>query len=166
MKDKVNFEMIYNKYNKRIFNFLYHFTGNRWDAEDLLQDVWLAFIKNMNNFRGDSTVFTYLTRIAINKALKWHKKRKLKEKVLSLLKINEPENPEDIAIKNDLNALIKKAINELPPVQKAVVILRINDEMNFKDIGKILNISEGSARTSYFYAIQKLKEKFNSEEGK
>jgi len=141
-------------------------TGHIQDAEDLLQDVWLAFIKNMNNFRGDSTVFTYLTRIAINKALKWHKKRKLKEKVLSLLKINEPENPEDIAIKNDLNALIKKAINELPPVQKAVVILRINDEMNFKDIGKILNISEGSARTSYFYAIQKLKEKFNSEEGK
>ncbi len=165
-KDMKAFEMIVDKYSKRLFNTIYRFTHNYEDTEDIMQEVWLKFYKSINSFKAQSTIYTYLYRIAINLSINWLRKKKLQEKFKRLLSftLSSASDPIENVILNEEIEILKAGIEQLPARQRWIFILRQEEKLNFKQIAEILGIKENNAKVSYHYALKNLK-KFLQKEG-
>ncbi len=155
------FEMIVDNYSKRLFTTIYRFTHNYEDTEDIIQEVWIKFYKNISKFRFQSSLYTFLYRIAVNASIKWLKKRERIEKLRQLIPFNKllytPDNAMEEVIRDEEIKKLKQGIDTLPKKQKAVFILRNQDKMSFKEIAQTLGINENSAKVTYHYAIKRLK---------
>lgn len=131
-----------------------------------MQDTFYSAIKSINNFREDSSIFSWLCEIAKNKWKNYiRKKSKIKliefnDKIESWLIDN---NIEDEFLKKDDKLRLRHEIEKLDEISKEVVYLRINGDLQFKEIGKILNRSEAWARITFYRSKLKLKEVLNNE---
>lgn len=159
-------EEIYIKYSKPIYKYLYSLTQNHELSEELMQETFCSAIKGLNNFRGDCSIYSWLCEIAKNK---W-KNYTNKNGKIQILQFDD--NVEKWLIKDDLEELIltkseemelHNEIHKLDRITKEVVYLRINGELPFKEIGMILNRSEVWARTTFYRAKIKLKERLEYE---
>jgi len=164
-KDPESVKKIIHLYNKQLMALIYRFTNNLHDSEDIIQEVWINFFYSLSSFKAQSTLYTYLYRIAINESLSWLRKNKIKK----LFSKNIPEivdrtTPEDIYIQNEKWESINRAIQQLPARQKQVFILRIQTDLPFKKIAAILNIKESNAKTHYFYSLKNIR-KYIKKEG-
>lgn len=157
------FDALVRRYLDSTYRFFLRLTKNDMEAEDLTQDVFLKMHKGLQRFRFDADFKTYLFRVNANAANSYLRKKRLRQMV-NLESIPEPagdgENP-------DLdNAWIQtqlwKSVARLPKQQRIVVIMRIAHELPYKDIAKILNISESSAKVNYHHAVQRLRKELPS----
>ena len=159
-------EEIYIKYSKKVYKYLYTLTQDHELSEELMQDTFYSAIKSINNFREDSSIFSWLCEIAKNKWKNYiRKKSKIKliefnDKIESWLFDN---NIEDEFLKKDDKLRLRHEIEKLDEISKEVVYLRINGDLQFKEIGKILNRSEAWARITFYRSKLKLKEVLNNE---
>lgn len=158
-------EEIYKKYSIRVYRYLYSLTQNHELSEELMQETFCSAIKGINNFRGECSIFSWLCGIAKNK---W-KNYQIKNNKVQLIEfddciehyiINDIE--EQIQTKSEIEKL-KKEIHKLSETSKTVIYLRINGDLSFKEIGKILNKSEIWARITFYRAKNKLKERLKYE---
>lgn len=158
-------EEIYKKYSIRVYRYLYSLTQNHELSEELMQETFCSAIKGINNFRGECSIFSWLCGIAKNK---W-KNYQIKNNKVQLIEfddciehyiINDIE--EQIQTKSEIEKL-KKEIHKLSEISKTVIYLRINGDLSFKEIGKILNKSEIWARITFYRAKNKLKERLKYE---
>lgn len=156
---------IYKEYSKYIFNYLSSFTSADI-AEELMQETFYSAMKNIHKFKNNSSLKTWLYKIAKNKLIDYYNKtNKIKEITLdnvneSLLLSNSFE--EDCIDRDELINVYKK-IHKLDEKSKEVVLLRIKCEFNFKEIGRIMGKSEEWARTTFYRAKIKLKEDLENE---
>ncbi len=133
--DVLCFEELVRRNQARILRLALHITGNQEDAEDAMQETFIQAYRHINQFRGDSLFFTWLTRIAVNEALM--KLRKRQPHQLSLdespdtmedLMPREVEawepTPEQRYAQTELREIISKAIGELGPAYRVVFLLR------------------------------------------
>lgn len=158
-------EEIYNEYSKLIYNYLLSITNNIEVAEELVQETFYSAVKNINSFRGESSVKTWLYTIAKNKYIDYCKKsKKLKE-----LKIDDCkeslllDDSFDEYYANKENLLnVCKEIHKLDEKSKEVVYLRIGINFSFKEIGNIIGKSEEYSRTIFYRAKNKLKEELKN----
>lgn len=159
-------EEIYIKYSKKVYKYLYTLTQDHELSEELMQDTFYSALKSINNFREDSSIFSWLCEIAKNKWKNYiRKKSKIKliefnDKIESWLIDN---NIEDEFLKKDNKLRLRHEIEKLDEISKEVVYLRINGDLQFKEIGKILNKSEAWARITFYRSKLKLKEVLNNE---
>lgn len=159
-------EEIYKEYSKYVFNYLLSFTNNVEIAEELMQETFYSAIKNIHKFRNDSSLKTWLYKIAKNKWIDYCKAtKKIKETDIDcisekFLMINSFE--EDYASREELLEVYKK-IHNLDEKTKEVVYLRIKCEFNFKEIGNIMGKTEEWARIKFYRAKIKLKEELENE---
>jgi RNA polymerase sigma-70 factor (ECF subfamily) len=134
--------------------------GKTPEAEDVGQEVFIRFYNSLNNFRGDSAVGTYLTRIAINLSLNELKRRKRR----SLFLMYNDDNEKDIADtnrKNEYNEnekIVQIAIQKLPAKQRSVVVLRLIDGYSTRETAEILNLPIGTVLSRLSRAQEKLKD--------
>lgn len=130
------------------------------DADDVLQNTFIKVWNNLDDFRGNSRLSTWLYRIAINEALDFLRKQKIRTSLSS---------DADMSVANKLladeyfdgdriQAELQAAIASLPDVQRTVFNLRYFDEMKYSDISKILDTSEGALKASYHLAVKKISE--------
>ncbi len=155
-KNPESIKMVISKYNKKLFSIAYRFTNNADDAEDILQVVWMKFFNSINKFKSKSSLYTYLYRITTNESLMWLRKNKIKNFILPFKEKAYNITPESEYLKKETAQCINSAIDKLPSKQKKIFILR-KENIPFKEIAEMLNIQENNAKTTFFYALKKVK---------
>ena len=145
------------------YQFFLKFTKDPMDAEDLAQDVFIKLFKSLHNFRFEAAFTSYLYRIQLNAANSFIRKARW-TKYLHLDQTAETgsydQNLEQLWSKKEIWNLVAT----LPKTQRMVVIMRIAQDLPYKDISGILGISEGSAKVNYHHGINQLKKRFKDNE--
>lgn len=142
-----------------IANVVIGMLGNRPEAEDVAQDVFIRFFYNIEKFREESSAKTYLTRIAINLSLNELKKRKVLQQRMEIkddLKRYEGknvQNPDNF----DLRDIIEAELQKLEKGQRSVFVLRMIEGFSTKETAKILNIPQGTVLSRLHRAVETLK---------
>ncbi|MBX9577124.1 MAG: sigma-70 family RNA polymerase sigma factor [Chthoniobacterales bacterium] len=167
--DSSAFDDLIRKYHGRLYGLIYHMTSNHEDTNDLLQDVFSKTFQVIATFKGESSFYTWIHRIAVNMTLNFLKKRNRRQHS-SLDNTEEHlENDPDFlaeANKKDPRHLInmqefqKKltvAMDQLSGQHRAVVTLFDIQGISQSEIAKILKTTEGTVRSRLFYAHQQLK---------
>lgn len=159
-------EEIYKEYAKRIYTYLLSLAKDEYIAEELLQETFYSAIKNINKFRNESSIKTWLFTIAKNKWIDYCKKNKklletpIYEKEQDILYSTSFE--EDFLNKNELLDVCKQ-IHKLDEKSKEVVYLRLFTNFSFKEIANIIGKTEENTRIIFFRAKNKLKGDINHE---
>lgn len=170
----MNFDQLLDKYQKPIFNLIFRMVGNMDDASDITQETFLSVYKSMHNFRGQSSEYTWIYRIAVNKCKDRFKEsdRRTSRESFSLDEVSEDReyrlssqernnlgHPEKTIEQKELKKQIEKAIDRLPSDYKIVVVLRDLQGLSYQQIADTLNISTDVVRTRIARARGMLREK-------
>jgi RNA polymerase sigma-70 factor, ECF subfamily len=154
------FREIIVKYESQIASVVFGMVGKTPEAEDIGQETFIRFYKNLKNFRGDSGVGTYLMRIAINLSLNEIKRRK-RRNILFMPNDNEnmeiADNSNNSENKED-KELINKAIQNLTPKFRSVIVLRLIEGYSTQETANLLKIPIGTVLSRLTRAQKKLKE--------
>ena len=160
-------EEIYKEYSKIVYNYLLSLTCNSELAEELMQETFYNAVKNINKFRNESSIKTWLCKIAKNKWIDYlksydtSKNLPIDEIEEKFLLVNSFE--EDFSNKETVIDLYQK-IHRLDGKTREVIYLRIRADLSFKEIGLIMGESENWARVTFYRAKVKLKEDFDNEQ--
>ncbi len=155
------FKGIVDAYTERLYWHVRRFLCSHDDTNDLLQDIFIKIWSALPSFRGASTLYTWIYRIATNEVLNHLRKQRFK----SLISMDftssamERKIDEDSYFNGDeLQRELHKAIQRLPEKQRIVFNLRYFDEMKYSDIAEITGTSEGALKASYHHAYNKIKD--------
>ncbi len=170
------FNVIVEKYGNRMLNSIYSIVKDEEAAQDILQETFIKIYKNLDRFKGKSSLYTWMTRIAINNSLNYLKKAKKKqskEVIASQSKDEEKEqaslenllmkdeaSPEKLMLKDEEQEMLRQVIDELPAIHKIVLRLRYFENFSIKEIAKSIGKPEGTIRSRLFYAREELKKNF------
>lgn len=157
------FEKLFKRYEKPLFSFILRFVGNRENAEDLLQQTWLKVLKGLPKYEERGKFSSWLFGIANNCCIDCVRKKSVTkqdnfinpEKLNSLSSIDS--NPDEMFVQNEQKVWLEKALTQLPPEQKQVVLLRLYGEMPFKEIARVLNSPLNTVLGRMHYAVQNLR---------
>jgi RNA polymerase sigma-70 factor, ECF subfamily len=155
-----DFNKLYEMYSKQIYKYLLYLTGDSNSAEELLQETFYQAFKSIYRFKGNSKVSTWLYQIAKHVYFK-HVKKQSRERPGYLEEGGEIADyltPEKISVEKERSSELIRSIHKLKEPYKEVITLRTYSELSFKDIGEILEQSEGWARTTYYRGKLQLKE--------
>jgi len=156
--DMEAFEELIRRYQKPIYSLAKRFVKNHYDADDLAQRVFLNAFRKIKDFRGESSLKTWLYSIAINLCrshLRAQGKVIMKE-AGSVLLYQESTTLQHL-IDQEARQSLEEAIEKLPEKQRLTLILRVYQELPFKEIGEIMSCSEGAAKVNFHHAINNLK---------
>jgi len=166
--DVVAFDELVDRYYGKIYGLIYNMTSNREDAEDLVQEVFVKAFTSLPRFRGKSSFYTWIYRIAINKTINYRKKRNAK-RTFSLdqfdQEIKMDELYHDLTSKGsplrnlnltELQKRLNKALQGLSEKHRAVVILHDMQGIPHETIAKMVGTSVGTVRSRLFYARQQM----------
>ncbi|MDR2470050.1 MAG: sigma-70 family RNA polymerase sigma factor [Tannerella sp.] len=129
------------------------------DANDVLQNTFLKAWTNLAYFRGESKIFTWMSRIAINENITFLNKQRAMNRIsiddtdvflLERLKADEYFDGDALQLK------LQEAILKLPEKQRLVFTMRYFDEMKYEDMSSVLGTSVGALKASYFHAVKKV----------
>ena len=162
-------EEIYKDNFDTVFKYLFCLTRDVNTSEELTQETFYRALKNINKFKGESKLSTWLCQIAKNLWYDELKKRKSKEVSLeenfNLVEVTSSnENVEDEVVSKDSKIKLFEKLQKLDSTTREVIYLRISGDLSFKEIGTILNKTENWARVTYYRGKQKLKEVEQNEE--
>jgi RNA polymerase sigma-70 factor (ECF subfamily) len=155
--DTAAFDEIMVRYERQIYRICYRFVENREDAMDLAQDVFIKAFEHLATFRRESSLKTWLYRIAMNHCIN-HVKKHSQEFVevtehIGSVHASVHAQLEDREQREHFRRLVKL----LPPKQKAILELRINEHLSYEEIAKISGRSILTIKASVFFALEKLR---------
>lgn len=153
------FDVLVIRHQRAVYRLCYRFVGNHEDAADLAQDVFLRAYRGLRNFRGSSTLATWLYRIAVNVSLN---RVSVKTPPTQSIDINGPmlARPDDLTtalVREESAARVRSAIARLPNKQRATVILRVYHDLSHQEIASVLGTSVGAVKANFFHALTNLK---------
>jgi len=169
--DKTVIQFLVSKYHKQVIKTAFHLLQNMDDAEDLAQDVCVEIIESAGSFKGTSSLSTWIYRLTVNKSLNFIRKTKRKQLVKQFesffykgdgptgLKVAEPSEYDKTFENNERRQILEKAINSLPENQKTAFILSKYEELSYKEITEIMNLSLASVESLLQRAKQNLQKK-------
>ena len=161
--DPVQFKSLYEKYFKRIFLFVYHRVEDRDITADLTSQIFLKAMQRLHQFNFRGLPFSsWLYRIAINECTDYFRKNK-RSKVVYVEEVTFqhlfdemfPEDPQD-----QLEKKLHLVLQELKPIELQIIELRYFEEMPFKMVAEVLNISEVNAKVRTYRTLDKMKRIF------
>ena len=166
--DVAAYSTLMRRHQGKIYGLVYNMTGNQQDAEDLVQDVFLKGYKVLKRFKGKSSFYTWIYRIAINRTINFLKKRRNRS-ALSLhdmdgaveadpayIELSSRESPFRDASLSELQEKLNAALQTLSEKHRAVVVLHDIQGVPHDEIGRMLGCSSGTVRSRLFYARQQL----------
>lgn len=165
--DESAFNLLFEKYKRKIYLIAYRLLGNHEDANDITQETLIKIYKELINFRNESSLYTWIYRITINLSLNLLKKKKLRsffdfEEVDEWLFKDDRQSPELSFRENELSNKIQEALKKLPEKQRTVFTLRYYDELSYEEISEILGTSVGALKANYFHAVNKLQKELKN----
>ena len=135
--------------------------GHTTEAEDVGQETFVRFYQSLHRFRGESSIGTYLTRIAINQSLNEIRKRKRNRNLFFSKSENAIENVADahnLKDQKETKKLVQLGLQKLPPKFRSVIVLRLIDGYSTEETAKILKLPVGTVLSRLARAQMKLKE--------
>lgn len=162
------YDELVRRYQERIYSAMYHMTSNHEDASDLTQESFIKAYRALKSFKGDSSFFTWLYRIAVNKAINFLKQRKqVREMSLDDIDLNAEHDPDILALisektprrqaaLSELQVRLNEAMQKLSEPHRLVVTLHDIQGLPHEEIGRIMNCNVATVRTRLFYARQQL----------
>lgn len=163
----LRFEDVYKRYHREVYYFLLSLSQNPQIAEELTQETFYRALKNIDKFKGDCHLKTWLCQIGKNTYLSWAKKRKhladeeLCPETHAGTRIAEGVDggePEYLYIRKEESLSIYKILHVLEEPYKEIFTLRTLGELSYKEIGEIFGHGEGWARVTYHRAKLKIQE--------
>lgn len=153
------FNEVIRRYSEPLYHQIRRMVQNHDDASDLLQNTFLKVWQNLEYFRGDARLSTWLYKIAVNESLSFLA-RERKRYAMSL-------DDQESALANMIEAdsyfdgdaaaeLLRKAVVTLPEKQRLVFNMKYYDEMKYEEISEILGTSVGALKASYHLAVKKI----------
>lgn len=160
------FNLIVRKYQERIYWHIRKMVIVHEDADDLVQEVFLKVWNNLDAFRGDSELFTWIYRIATNDCLHFLNKKKrrfwipiqdVNARLLKAIESSSEISGDEIQIR------LQKALLTLPDKQRLVFNMKYYDDLTYEDMAEITSTSVGALKANYHHAVKKI-EKFIKED--
>lgn len=170
------FRDIYRSYFKSICFFFHRQGFPLWESQELAQDTFLRAYRGLESFRGEATVRTWLFRIARNilkNRFRYHSRLRRNGEEVSLEarqeagfdtgeasvgSTSEP-SPEDVVLSSEQVEMVRRTLEDLPPQMRQCLILRLDQELKYKEIALIMDVSVDTVKSHLFQARQKLKER-------
>lgn len=162
--DMAAFDVLVNKYRERLYALVYHMTSNREDASDLTQEAFIKAFASIQQFKGRSSFYTWLYRIAVNhtltslKRLRWRRFFSLEEirensatsEILERLQV--PSTADKSLYIKELQEKLNEAMQKLSHKHRTVVILFEMEGLSHQEIAQIMDCTEGTVRSRLHYA--------------
>jgi RNA polymerase sigma-70 factor (ECF subfamily) len=163
-KERQGFAKLVSEYSEKLYWQIRKMVLSHDDANDILQDVFIKVWMNLENFRGDAKLTTWLYRIAINESITFINKKRNQNNI----SIDDEEtllfntlSGDDYFDGNEAQMLLQKAILSLPEKQRLVFRMKYFDEMKYEDMSEILGTSIGALKASYHHAVKKIEKKIS-----
>ncbi|MEM9363704.1 MAG: RNA polymerase sigma factor [Bacteroidota bacterium] len=153
------FAVLLNTHKERLYWHIRRIVLNHDDADDVLQNTFIKVYRNIEGFKGDSKLYSWMYRIATNESLTFIKQRSKKSGISDEeLKTRMVENLEaDIYFEgSEIQLKLQKALATLPDKQKLVFNMKYYQEMKYDEISEVLETSVGALKTSYHLAVKKI----------
>jgi RNA polymerase sigma-70 factor, ECF subfamily len=158
--DERAYEQLIERFQNPVYNLAYRLLNDQADASDVAQEVFLKIFRNVGNFRGDSTLRTWVYRIAVNEShnrRRWlfrHRRGETgidetfedsdgREKPL----MDSGETPFDFTVNREALVLLEEALAGINPVFRAALVLREIEDMSYDEIAEILEVSIGTVKS-------------------
>ncbi|MCY6483453.1 sigma-70 family RNA polymerase sigma factor [Clostridium aestuarii] len=162
-----SFEELVNKYEILIMKFIYNMIKDKQISEDISQEVFITVYNKLDTFDSKYKFSNWILRIAKNKTIDYIRKyKKIKESNIEdvvVITSKEPLPEQKLEFK-ETKKVIEKYINGLKDIDKQIIMLRYMQKVTFKDIAKILEISESSVKRRYYKVKEGLKKYMGIEE--
>lgn len=153
------FKDLVEKYKERLYWHIRRIVLDHDDADDVLQNTFIKVYRNIQTFKEDSAIYTWMYRIATNEALSFLQKRakfydntsdELQQKMIENLKADAYFDGDEIQMK------LQQAIATLPEKQRLVFNMKYFEELKYEDMSSILETSVGALKASYHHAVKKI----------
>ncbi len=167
-EDLAAYDLLIRRYQERIYATLYNMTSNHEDANDMTQETFIKAYKALKSFKGDSSFFTWIYRIGVNKTINFLKQRKNRSAMsLNDVDFNAEHDPDLVALVSDktpsrdaglteLQERLNAAMLKLSEPHRLVVTLHDIQGLPHEEIAKIMECNVGTVRSRLFYARQQL----------
>jgi len=158
-KSELAFGMLLDKYHQKLYWHIRRIVISHDDADDISQNTWIKIWENLNSFKGESKLYTWIYRIATNEAYTFLNKKKMH------VDIDHPsmELAEKLTAANYFNGntaelKLQQAILTLPEKQRIVFNMKYYENIKYEEMSEILETSVGALKASYHHAVKKIEE--------
>jgi RNA polymerase sigma-70 factor (ECF subfamily) len=159
--DEAAYEDLIERYQQPVYNLVYRLMDDPADAADVVQEVFLKVFRNIANFRGDSSLKTWIYRISCNEAYnqrRWFTRHRKNEvgldagdddgmPSLNAVLPDRSRSAFDIVCDHEMRALVEEALTDLNPQFRAAVVLRDIEDLSYDEIAEVLQISLGTVKS-------------------
>jgi RNA polymerase sigma factor (sigma-70 family) len=167
--DRSAFELMMRQHNRRLYRLARATLRNEAEAEDALQDAYLSAFRSIGQFRGDSALFTWLSRLVLNECFGRLRRDGRRQNIIPILEpashvdfdamtALDSESPDKEAERAELRAILERKLDELPEAFRIVFVLRSVEEMSVEEAALCLDIPEATVRSRHFRAKSLLRE--------
>ncbi|MGB1042094.1 MAG: RNA polymerase sigma factor [Tenacibaculum sp.] len=151
------FAKLLDLYQERLYWHIRKIVGTHENADDVLQNTFVRVYKNLSKFKQDSSLHTWMYRIAYNESIRFLEKEK-KKTFSSLQDVSDKflgDLTEDVFFDGEeAQYKLQKVLSELPDNQRVVFNMKYYDNLKFREIAQIINVKEGTVKTHYYAAVK------------
>lgn len=154
--DRAAFDELYNRFSRKVYNYVFRFVGNVYVSEDITQEVFVKMYMSAKNYEPTAKFSTWLFTIATNLAINEHHRVKKIEPLEADTTRDASLSPDDMVILNDMEQDFLDSIHKLPANQRTAILLRSYEGMDYTEIARVLDVSEKAVKSLLSRARNKL----------
>jgi RNA polymerase sigma-70 factor (ECF subfamily) len=164
-------EPLMRRHNRRLYRLARATLRDDVEAEDALQDAYLAAFRGLRAFRGDSSLFTWLARLVLNACRDRQRRCARRDNIIPIVSLDRDDpageppgdtdrvpRPEQLLLRAEVRALLERRLDALPEALRTVFMLRCVEELSVEETARCLSIPEATVRTRQFRARARLRE--------
>ncbi|MFZ0454290.1 MAG: RNA polymerase sigma factor [Ignavibacteriaceae bacterium] len=157
----VEFTLLFNKYKKRLFNYVLKMSSDRMQSDDIVQDVFIKLYQNLDLIKNKDSVLAWLFKSARNELYSIYRNTKLKKLYMESEDYDEIEKEDDFSLSEEienkeLNEIIMKELENINPEQKEIFVLKEYSGLSYKEIAILVEIDEELVKSRLYKVRQKL----------
>ena len=167
--DLAAFELLMRRHNRRLYRLARATLRDDAEAEDALQEAYLAAHRAIGQFRGDAALSTWLSRLVLNECMNRLRRQKRRDNIvpmvsmsgedeLETMRAHHTDTPDKALVRAEMRTLLERKLDELPEAFRTVFVLRCVEEMSVEETAQCLDIPEATVRTRHFRARSLLRE--------
>jgi RNA polymerase sigma-70 factor (ECF subfamily) len=174
--DAAAFELLMRRYNQRLYRLARSMLRDAAEAEDAVQDAYLAAYQSLGAFRGEASLGTWLSRVVVNQCLARTRRQARRDNIVPMVPMggldeqeglpmpaDDNDAPDRALIRAELRAVLERKLDELPETFRTVFVLRSVEELSVEETARTLDLPEATVRSRHFRARSMLRESLAQE---